>query len=201
MQLYTVLFNVQLCMPCPVSARMCIPGQKCLRPAHSAGWQRQLLLIFVFPPPTSATLTSQCNACEIHFAQTFRISQLLFDNILPWHFPVSWCDKLTLQFVMISRTSLDALASLGTMCVQGVFRVCSGCVQGVFRVCSECSESVFTVCSECVQSVFNSEVISSPSASSVSIFGIFFTFMKLLTSPASMNEYNQWRICHQTCFW
>ena len=71
MQLYTVLFNARLCIPCPVSARKCIPGQKCLRPAHSAGWQRQLLLIFLFPPPTSVTLTSQCNASEIHVGQTF----------------------------------------------------------------------------------------------------------------------------------
>ena len=38
---------------------------------------------------------------------------------------------------------------------------------------SECPQSVFRVSSECVQSVFNIEVISSSSASSVSIFGIF----------------------------
>ena len=38
---------------------------------------------------------------------------------------------------------------------------------------SECHQSVFRVCSECVQSVLNIEVISSSSASSVSIFGIF----------------------------
>ena len=43
----------------------------------------------------------------------------------------------------------------------------------MFRVRSECVQSVFRVCSECVQSVFNIEFISSPSASSVSIFGIF----------------------------
>ena len=55
-----------------------------------------------------------------------------------------------------------------------MFRVCSECAQSVFRVCSECVESVFRVFSECVQSVFNIEVISSSSASSVSIFGIFF---------------------------
>ena len=58
-------------------------------------------------------------------------------------------------------------------CVQSVFRVCLECAQGAFRVCSECVQSAFSVCSECVQSVFNIEVISSPSASSVSIFGIF----------------------------
>ena len=58
-------------------------------------------------------------------------------------------------------------------CVMSVFRVCSECVQSVFRVRSGCVQSVFRVCSECVQSVFNIEVISSPSASSVSIFGIF----------------------------
>ena len=61
-----------------------------------------------------------------------------------------------------------------TVFVQSVFRVCSECVQCVFRVCSECVQSVFRVCSECVQSMFNIEVISSPSASSVSIFGIFY---------------------------
>ena len=59
-------------------------------------------------------------------------------------------------------------------CVQSVFRVCLECAQGAFRVCSECVQSAFSVCSECVQSVFNIDVISSPSASSVSIFGIFF---------------------------
>ena len=58
-------------------------------------------------------------------------------------------------------------------CVQSVFRVCLECAQGAFRVCSECVQSAFSVCSECVQSVFNIDVISSPSASSVSIFGIF----------------------------
>ena len=57
-------------------------------------------------------------------------------------------------------------------CVQSVFRVCLECAQGAFRVCSECVQSAFSVCSECVQSVFNIDVISSPSASSVSIFGI-----------------------------
>ena len=40
-------------------------------------------------------------------------------------------------------------------------------------MCSDCVQSVFRVCSECVQSMFNIEIISSPSASSVSIFGIF----------------------------
>ena len=59
-------------------------------------------------------------------------------------------------------------------CVQSLFRVCSGCVQSVLRVYSECAESVLRVCSECAQSVFNIEVISSTSASSVSIFGIFY---------------------------
>ena len=66
-------------------------------------------------------------------------------------------------------------------CVQSVFRVCLECAQGAFRVCSECVQSAFSVCSECVQSVFNIDVISSPSASSVSIFGIFtFTTFKRL---------------------
>ena len=58
-------------------------------------------------------------------------------------------------------------------CVQSVFRVFSECLQRVLRVSSECHQSVIRVSSECVQSVFNIEVISSPSASSVSIFGIF----------------------------
>ena len=44
----------------------------------------------------------------------------------------------------------------------------------MFRVCSECVQSVFRVRSEYVQSMFNIEVTSSPSASSVSIFGIFY---------------------------
>ena len=64
-------------------------------------------------------------------------------------------------------------------CVQSVFRVCLECAQGAFRVCSECVQSAFSVCSECVQSVFNIDVISSPSASSVSIFGIFSYFLWL----------------------
>ena len=64
-------------------------------------------------------------------------------------------------------------------CVQSVFRVCSERVQSVFRVCSECVQSVFRVRSEYVQSMFNIEVISSPSASSVSIFGIFHLEMRL----------------------
>ena len=38
---------------------------------------------------------------------------------------------------------------------------------------NQCHQSVIRVSSECVQSVFNNEVISSSSASSVSIFGIF----------------------------
>ena len=50
----------------------------------------------------------------------------------------------------------------------------SECLQSVFRVSSECVQSVFRVSSECVQSVFNIEVISSSSASSVSIIGIFY---------------------------
>ena len=49
----------------------------------------------------------------------------------------------------------------------------SECLQCVFRVSLECLQSVFRVCSECLQSVLNIEVISSSSASSVSIFGIF----------------------------
>ena len=56
-------------------------------------------------------------------------------------------------------------------CARSVLRVCSECAQSVLRVCSDCVQSVFRVCSECVQY----EVISSTSASSVSIFGIFFS--------------------------
>ena len=58
-------------------------------------------------------------------------------------------------------------------CVQSVLRVCSECVQNVFRVCQECVKSVFRVCSEYVSSMFNFVVISSPSASKVTIFNIF----------------------------
>ena len=72
-------------------------------------------------------------------------------------------------------------------CVQSVFRVCSECVQSVLRVClsvfrvsSECHQSVIRVCSECVQSVLNIEVISSSSAFSVSIFGIFFNWKNMV---------------------
>ena len=53
-----------------------------------------------------------------------------------------------------------------------VFEILSN-ITHIFRLCSECVQSVFWVCSECVQSVFNIEVISSPSASSVLIFGNF----------------------------
>ena len=60
-------------------------------------------------------------------------------------------------------------------CVQSEFRVHLECVQSAFRVCSECVQSVFRVCSEFFQSTLNIEVISSPSASYVSIFGIFAT--------------------------
>ena len=60
-----------------------------------------------------------------------------------------------------------------------MFRVCSGYVLSVFKVCSECNQSVLRVCPPCVLSVFNIEVISSPSASSVSIFGIFNTAKKI----------------------
>ena len=67
-------------------------------------------------------------------------------------------------------------------CVQNVFRVCSECVQSVFRVCSECVQSVFKVCSECVQIVFRVCFISSPSASSVSVFGIFNTWASTKTT-------------------
>ena len=54
---------------------------------------------------------------------------------------------------------------MSSECLQSVFRVSSECLQSVFRVSSECHQSV--------QIVFNIEVISSSSASSVSIFGIF----------------------------
>ena len=50
-----------------------------------------------------------------------------------------------------------------------MFRVCSEYVQGMFRVCSEYSQSIFRVYSEYVMVCF----ISSSSASSVSVFGIF----------------------------
>ena len=63
--------------------------------------------------------------------------------------------------------------------VQIVFRVCSECVQSLFRMCSECVQSLFRVCSEFVQSVLRVCLISSPSASSVSVFGIFFIIMKV----------------------
>ena len=56
---------------------------------------------------------------------------------------------------------------------QDMFRVCSECIKGMFRVCSEYVRSMLRVCSEYVQSMFNIEVISSPNASSVSIFGVF----------------------------
>ena len=49
--------------------------------------------------------------------------------------------------------------------------MCSECVQSVLGV-----QSVFRVCSECVQSVLNIEVISSSSASSVSIFDLSHMF-------------------------
>ena len=73
-------------------------------------------------------------------------------------------------------------------CVQSVFRVCLECAQGAFRVCSECVQSAFSVCSECVQSVFNIDVISSPSASSVSIFGIFYIPEMKLKNTANFSE-------------
>ena len=57
-----------------------------------------------------------------------------------------------------------------------IFRVCSECVQSVFRVSSEYLQSFFRVSSEYVQSllVVKIVVIALSSASSVSIFGIFF---------------------------
>ena len=66
-----------------------------------------------------------------------------------------------------------------------MFRVCSECVQRVFRVCSEFVQSVFRVCSGLVVMigcqnwlsglVVKVVVTASSSASSVSVFGIFFT--------------------------
>ena len=44
----------------------------------------------------------------------------------------------------------------------------------MFRVCSESVQRVIRVCLECVLSLFNIEVISSPSVSSVSIFGFVY---------------------------
>ena len=69
---------------------------------------------------------------------------------------------------------VQSVIRVSSECRQSVIRVSSECLQSVFRVSLECLQSVFRVCSECVQSVFNIEVISSSSASSVSIFGIFF---------------------------
>ena len=76
----------------------------------------------------------------------------------------------------IFRLCSGYVQSVFRMCseyVPSVFRVSSECHQSVIRVSSECHQSVFRVSSECLQSVFNIEVISSSSASSVSIFGIF----------------------------
>ena len=54
---------------------------------------------------------------------------------------------------------------------QSVFRVFSECVQRLFRVFLECVQSVFRVCSGLVVKIV---VIASYSASSVSVFGIFY---------------------------
>ena len=83
------------------------------------------------------------------------------------------CSECVQSAFRVRSECVQSVFRVRSECVLGVFRVCTGCVQGAFRVCSECGQSAFSVCSECVQSVFNIEVISSPSASSVSIFGIF----------------------------
>ena len=72
---------------------------------------------------------------------------------------------------------LQSVFRVCSECLQSAFKVRSECLQSLFRVCFECVQSGFRVCSECVQSVFNIDVISSSSASSVSIFGIFFVFV------------------------
>ena len=59
-------------------------------------------------------------------------------------------------------------------------------------MCSECHQSVFRVSSECVQSVFNIEVISSSSASSVSIFGIFFYFFTADFLHGIIEQFSTW---------
>ena len=69
--------------------------------------------------------------------------------------------------------------------VQSLFRVCSECVKSVFRVFSECVQSLFRVCSECVQSMFRVCFISSPSASFVSVLGIFTLESKLICQTSA----------------
>ena len=67
----------------------------------------------------------------------------------------------------------------------------SECHQSVIRVSSQCLHIVFRVC----QSVFNIEVISSSSASSVSIFGIFSSWTNMLQSrkkyKKAVSEHNR----------
>ena len=68
--------------------------------------------------------------------------------------------------------------------------MCSECVQSMFRLCSDCVQSVLTVCSECAQRVFRVCFISSPSASSVSVFDIFLhNFLCLLLCHNIFREY------------
>ena len=91
------------------------------------------------------------------------------------------------QILGIPSECAQSVLRMCSECVQGVSRVRSECVQSVLRVCSECVQGVFRVCSECVQSIFRVGcqdwlsrlvvkivVIVSSSASSVSVFGIFF---------------------------
>ena len=66
--------------------------------------------------------------------------------------------------------------------------MCSECVHSVFIVCS--------VCSECVQSMFNIEVISSPGASSESIFWHFFTGLQKWPTRAEVQRH--WTLVKQT---
>ena len=85
------------------------------------------------------------------------------------------CSECVQSVFRVCSECVQSVFRVCSECHQSVFRVCSECVQSVFRVCSECFQSVFRICSECVQSVFNIEVMSSSSASGVSIFGIFLT--------------------------
>ena len=62
-----------------------------------------------------------------------------------------------------------------------ILGISSECAYSVLTVCSDCVQSVFRVCSECVQY----EVISSTSASSVSIFGIF-SYIMITFAEASL---------------
>ena len=92
---------------------------------------------------------------------------------------------------MVCSECVQIVFRVCSECVQSVFRMSSACFQGVFRVCLECVQCVFRVCSECVQSMFRVcsdllsrlvvkiVVIASSSASSVSVFGFFWSVTAL----------------------